>query len=90
MPDTDVSAPAGFLVDTSNPEVAVTAEVMPAEPVALPPLTPAETIKAAWPQIVNAWLASSIANSPVARSTEALNHLVSALPALRQALMEIV
>lgn len=84
--------PADFVAtDATQAEPAQEPIVMePGAPVVLPTVTPAETIKALWPQVINAWLASSIANSPVARSTEALNHLVSALPALRQALMEIV
>lgn len=41
-----------------------------------------------WPEAVSRWLANNIHNSPVARSTDALNHLTAALPALRQALAE--
>ena len=37
------------------------------------------------------WLASQVANSPIARNTEAFNHLVeTALPALRQAILEMI
>ncbi|MDE2467769.1 MAG: hypothetical protein KGL35_03265, partial [Bradyrhizobium sp.] len=33
------------------------------------------------------WLATAISSSPISRTTEAWNHLVSALPALRSAVL---
>jgi hypothetical protein len=48
----------------------------------------AARIEAAWDEIVGAWFAAQIANSPVSQSTPALNHLAAALPALRQAILE--
>jgi hypothetical protein len=41
-----------------------------------------------WPEIVSLWLSANIHNSPVAQSTGAYNHLLAALPALRQAITE--
>jgi hypothetical protein len=38
--------------------------------------------------IVQGWLSSNIHGSPVSRSTEAYNHLVAALPALRALIMK--
>ncbi len=45
----------------------------------------------AWPDVIAHWLADHVANSPIAQSTAAFNHLVQVgLPALRQALLESI
>jgi hypothetical protein len=60
---------------------------LPQEAAPIVPAKPAPNFDA----LFSAWLASHVANSPIARSTEAFNHLVNeALPALRQAIQEIV
>ena len=42
-----------------------------------------------WPEIAATWLEAQVFNGPIARSTDAFNHLVLiALPALRQAILE--
>ena len=57
----------------------------------LPAAAGASKLDEAWDGVISAWLAAQVANSPIARSTDAFNHLVAiALPALRQALQEIV
>lgn len=53
------------------------------------PAAAAAAFEAAWPAAIGAWLATQVANSPIAQSTPAYNHLVNvALPALRQAILE--
>lgn len=48
-------------------------------------------LETAWPGLVGKWLAANVANTPIAQSTPAFNHLVNeALPALRQAILEIL
>lgn len=45
--------------------------------------------EAVWLDIAATWLEAHVMNGPIARNTEAFNHLVlTALPALRQAIAE--
>jgi hypothetical protein len=50
--------------------------------------TPLTFSDAGWNAAVSRWLAGQIANSPVSQSTPAFNHLLAALPALRDELQK--
>lgn len=50
----------------------------------------ADIAEAKWSGLFGAWIASHVADSPIARNTDAYNHLIHvALPALRANIMEI-
>ncbi|MEC4591615.1 hypothetical protein VPG91_11505 [Nitrospirillum amazonense] len=59
-------------------------EAVPADGAASPDLS--QRVDAA----VAAWLAEDIHNSPVARATDAYNHMVSVLPALRDRILAVI
>ena len=69
-------------------EPASVGAAQPADPTAP---APAPSFESVWDDAMPRWLASQVANSPIARNTEAFNHLVeTALPALRQAILEMI
>jgi hypothetical protein len=72
---------------TASETPVIAPSAMP-ENVTVAPSELAHRLEDLWPEALDAWLSDHVANSPITRSTEAFNHLVAALPALRQALME--
>lgn len=71
--------------------VATEQAAAPAPQIAQAPVSnQAARLEDIWPEAVSHWLASSIHNSPVSRTVEGYNHLVSVLPALLQALQEMM
>jgi hypothetical protein len=82
---------AGLVAPDPAPAESAEASAGPADgaPEAAPdPADPALEQSANIGAVLEAWLHETMRDSPIARSTEAWNHLVASLPALRDRIMK--